>query len=51
MTDRTVALGGHQISIRNLCERFPVARRAGWNDLPLSDKGLPTFFDIESFLS
>ncbi|WP_299288484.1 hypothetical protein [uncultured Tateyamaria sp.] len=51
MTNTTVAVGGHQIAITDLCERFPVARRTGWNDLPLSGQDLPTFFDIESFLS
>ncbi|GGX66302.1 hypothetical protein GCM10007385_39410 [Tateyamaria omphalii] len=51
MTDRTVAIGAHQIAIIDLCQRFPVARRTGWNDFPLSGQDLPAFFDTESFLS
>ena len=51
VTDTTVAIGRHQVPVIDLCQRFPVARRTGWNDLPLSGQGLPTFFDLESFMS
>ena len=51
LTDTTVVIGEYEIAISELCERFPVERRRGWNDLPLTGQGLPSFFDLESFMS
>lgn len=50
-TDQSVAIKGTTLSVKDLSTALSVDYQPGWTDLPLSGRNLPTFADMNSFLS
>lgn len=47
----TVTLAGETFRTSDLCASLPTDNRSGWNDYPLGGGDLPSFGDMDSFLS